>query len=78
AIPESVLALIPASQCTTLPIQCCRSLVTADNSSVAPVIALLGIPVTPDTLVATQCTPISNVGSTSCNVIPVCCKNNNY
>ncbi|KAF9259713.1 hypothetical protein L218DRAFT_874147 [Marasmius fiardii PR-910] len=48
AIPESVLALIPASQCTTLLIQCCRSLITADNSSVAPVIALLGIPVTPD------------------------------
>ncbi|KAF4577445.1 hypothetical protein EYR36_005434 [Pleurotus pulmonarius] len=72
---------IPASQCTTGPVQCCNSVQKADSPSVTSILGLLGIVLSSvDVLVALTCSPLTviGVGGTSCSAQTVCCENNNF
>ncbi|KAI3601263.1 hydrophobin 1 [Moniliophthora roreri] len=72
--------ILPASQC--LPpdrqLQYCDFAQTASESPALEIIGLLAIPINdPNVLVGLRCTPFSVWGST-CNPIPLCCKDNDY
>ncbi|THV02187.1 fungal hydrophobin [Dendrothele bispora CBS 962.96] len=71
----------PASQCNTGPVQCCDSVQSASEPSVATLLGLLGVAVQSVTgQVGVTCTPISviGVGGNSCSAQPVCCQDNNF
>jgi hypothetical protein len=54
---------IPASQCTTGPIQCCNSVQAANSSPLNTILGLLGIIVSPiNALIGLNCSPIPVVG----------------
>ncbi|KAF4580673.1 hypothetical protein EYR40_003072 [Pleurotus pulmonarius] len=70
---------IPASQCSTGPVQCCNSLEEADSLPVATLLGLLGVVIQGvDVLVGITCSPLSviGIGSNSCNAQAVCCQHN--
>ncbi|KAF6756253.1 hydrophobin-251 [Ephemerocybe angulata] len=72
---------IPASQCNTGPVQCCNSVQSAGDPSLAALFALLGISVTDvNAIVGLTCTPISVIAlpGNSCSAQPVCCTNNTF
>ncbi|KDQ53856.1 hypothetical protein JAAARDRAFT_38816 [Jaapia argillacea MUCL 33604] len=73
---------IPASDCTTGPIQCCNTVETASDPAAAGILALLGI-VLQDltTEVGLTCSPITAIGvgsGSSCSASPVCCTDNSH
>jgi hypothetical protein len=73
---------IPASQCTTGPVQCCDSDGTINDNAVAEALALVDVIVQdPSVLIGLTCTPITVVGvgsGATCNADPLCCENNNF
>lgn len=72
---------IPASQCSTGPVQCCNSVQKADSASVNSILGLLNIVLNDlNVLAALTCTPLSviGVGGSSCNAQTVCCENNTF
>ncbi|KAK7027330.1 hypothetical protein VNI00_015293 [Paramarasmius palmivorus] len=74
-------ALVAADQCNTGPVQCCNSLQSANEPSVAGLLGLLGIAVQSVTgQVGVTCNPISviGIGSNSCSAQTVCCENNSF
>ncbi|ESK88490.1 hydrophobin 1 [Moniliophthora roreri MCA 2997] len=74
-------ATMPASQCTTLPIQCCNSVHNAWDPTASQLLGLLGILIQDmNVLVGISCTAISviGIGGNSCTVHPLCCENNDF
>ncbi|TFK35244.1 fungal hydrophobin-domain-containing protein [Crucibulum laeve] len=72
---------IPASQCTTGPVQCCNSVQPASSTAVTTLFGLLGIVLQNLNVdVGLTCDPISviGIGSNSCNAQAVCCENNSF
>ncbi|KAH8824400.1 hypothetical protein DL96DRAFT_207424 [Flagelloscypha sp. PMI_526] len=72
---------IPASQCSTGPVQCCTDGGKAEDSVFAPIIAALGISVPLDALVGTGCAavPVVGVGSgAECDSFAYCCEDNSH
>ncbi|KDQ62716.1 hypothetical protein JAAARDRAFT_122077 [Jaapia argillacea MUCL 33604] len=73
---------IPASQCTTGPIECCQSLSEAGKDPAASILKSLGVVVQDaNVLVGLTCSPITVVGvgsGSSCTANPVCCTDNSY
>ncbi|TFK43774.1 fungal hydrophobin [Crucibulum laeve] len=72
---------LPASQCATGPIQCCKSVEPATSAAVSKALGLLGIVVQDVTaLVGLTCDPISviGVGGGACSAQSVCCENNSF
>ncbi|KAI3601253.1 hydrophobin [Moniliophthora roreri] len=72
---------IPASSCTTGPIQCCNSKELADGPTASVLLGLLGVVVQSlDVLVGIICSPIDviGLGSAACSAEPLCCTNNNF
>ncbi|KIP11529.1 hydrophobin [Phlebiopsis gigantea 11061_1 CR5-6] len=71
---------IPASSCTTGPIQCCQSMQSASAPQASLLLGLLNIVVQGvDVLVGLTCSPITVVGvgsGNSCSANTVCCENN--
>lgn len=52
--------LPPASECQTLPVQCCTTLTPADNPAIAPLLRGSGIfPVHPDEFAGLACSAIN-------------------
>ncbi|TFK37463.1 fungal hydrophobin-domain-containing protein [Crucibulum laeve] len=74
---------LPASSCTTGPVQCCNSVQSSANFS-DPLISLLGllglVASSITGLVGVTCSPISviGVGGNSCNAQAVCCTDNSF
>ncbi|KAI0071618.1 fungal hydrophobin [Panus rudis PR-1116 ss-1] len=71
---------IPASACSTGPVQCCDSTETAGSEAGSALLGLLGIVVQGlDVVLGLGCSPISVIGAGggSCNANAVCCENNN-
>ncbi|KLO09584.1 fungal hydrophobin, partial [Schizopora paradoxa] len=67
--------------CTTGPIQCCNSVVSASDPDASILLGLLGIVLQNDNLlVGIGCSPITVIGvdSGSCSSQPVCCENNSF
>ncbi|KAH8797885.1 hydrophobin [Flagelloscypha sp. PMI_526] len=72
---------IPASQCSTGPVQCCTDGGKASDSAFAPILALLGLDVVGDLLVGTGCAdvPVVGVGSgAECDAFAYCCEDNSH
>ncbi|KAH8836034.1 hypothetical protein DL96DRAFT_1702975 [Flagelloscypha sp. PMI_526] len=72
---------IPASQCSTAPVQCCTDGGKASDETFAPILALLGINVIGDALVGTGCSavPVVGVGSgAECDSFAYCCEDNSH
>ncbi|KAF4580785.1 hypothetical protein EYR38_003072 [Pleurotus pulmonarius] len=72
---------IPASQCTTGPVQCCNNLAKADSPLALTMLDPLNIVVQGvDVLVGITCLPLSviGIGGISCSSQAVCCQNNNF
>ncbi|TFK43773.1 fungal hydrophobin-domain-containing protein [Crucibulum laeve] len=72
---------LPASHCTTGPIQCCNSIQSANSAAASNILALLGIVVQDVTaLVGLTCDPITVIGAggNSCSAQSVCCENNSF
>ncbi|TFK43804.1 fungal hydrophobin-domain-containing protein [Crucibulum laeve] len=72
---------IPASQCSTGPVQCCNSVQPASSSAVSAIFALLGIVIQDLNIdVGLTCSPISviGLGSNSCTAQAVCCEDNSF
>ncbi|KAF8985269.1 fungal hydrophobin-domain-containing protein [Cyathus striatus] len=70
-----------SDQCTTGSLQCCQSTGTASSSSIASLLAIVGVAVQDVTgLVGVTCSAISGVGvgGDSCTAQPVCCTNNSF
>ncbi|KAK7460985.1 sc3 hydrophobin [Stygiomarasmius scandens] len=68
-------------QCNTGEIQCCNSVQSANSSSLAGLLGILGAVLGPITgQVGVTCSPISviGVGGNSCTAQPVCCENNSF
>ncbi|KAL5480793.1 SC3_3 [Sanghuangporus weigelae] len=80
-VTATATATEPASQCNTGQIQCCNTVQSADTPAVSTLLGLLGIVLEDlDVLVGLTCDPISviGVGSSGCDVHPVCCENNDF
>ncbi|KDQ55051.1 hypothetical protein JAAARDRAFT_692493 [Jaapia argillacea MUCL 33604] len=73
---------IPASQCTTGPIQCCDTVESASSPAAAGILASIGVVVQDVTaLVGLTCSPITVIGvgsGSSCSASPVCCTDNSH
>ncbi|KAK7015103.1 hypothetical protein VNI00_019228 [Paramarasmius palmivorus] len=72
---------IPASECTTGPIQCCNTTGKASDPSIAKVLSLLGVVAQGvDVLVGVTCTPVTVIGAggSGCSAHPVCCTDNSH
>ncbi|KAI9069450.1 fungal hydrophobin [Trametes sanguinea] len=75
-------ALVAAQNCNTGVMQCCNSVKTATDPTVAAIIPLdlIGVVLGDvNALVGIDCSPIEVVGvgaGNSCNAHPVCCENN--
>ncbi|KAJ3516278.1 hypothetical protein NLJ89_g1222 [Agrocybe chaxingu] len=82
ALPALVAATpTRRAECTTGSVQCCDSVQSASDPSVATLLGLLGIVVQDVTAqVGLTCTPITVIGGAgnSCSAQTVCCENNNY
>ncbi|ESK89592.1 hydrophobin [Moniliophthora roreri MCA 2997] len=75
----SVLAA--AHECSTGPVQCCKSLQDAKSPSVAGLLTGVGVAVQDVTgQVGVTCNPITVIGAggNSCTSQTVCCENNNF
>ncbi|EPQ54192.1 hydrophobin 2 [Gloeophyllum trabeum ATCC 11539] len=74
----------PASQCPTGELQCCNSVGSATDPTIATVLGSLGIPVQGvSALVGLTCSAVSVVGvgsggSWQVSATPVCCTDNSY
>ena len=78
-IPRTTPAPIPASQCSTGPVQCCNESGKASDSVFAPILALIGVVLPLDALVGTGCAsvPVVGVGSgAECDATAFCCQDN--
>ncbi|KDQ50534.1 hypothetical protein JAAARDRAFT_141921 [Jaapia argillacea MUCL 33604] len=73
---------IPASQCTTGPIQCCDTVEPASSPAAAGILKSIGVVVQDvTTLVGLTCSPITVIGvgsGSSCSASPVCCTDNSH
>ncbi|CAL1699858.1 unnamed protein product [Somion occarium] len=72
---------VPASSCSTAPIQCCESTETAGSAAGAELLDAVGVVVQDvNVLLGVTCSPISGVGvgGGSCSANPVCCSDNNF
>ncbi|TFK31007.1 hydrophobin [Crucibulum laeve] len=72
---------IPASQCTTGPVQCCNSTEAASGPTASKLLGLLGVVVQDlNVIVGITCTPITviGVGGDSCTSQAVCCEDNSF
>ncbi|TFK32936.1 fungal hydrophobin [Crucibulum laeve] len=81
SISSLAVATLPASQCTTGPVQCCNSVEKASSASVSKLLGLLGIVVDDvNALVGVTCSPITVIGAggNSCSAQSVCCSNNSF
>ncbi|KAF9061190.1 fungal hydrophobin-domain-containing protein [Rhodocollybia butyracea] len=68
---------IPASQCSTGPVQCCDSTETAGSGLGSLLLGLLGIVVQDlDLLLGVSCSPIDVLGGGTCTSQAVCCEDN--
>ncbi|KAF9061198.1 hydrophobin, partial [Rhodocollybia butyracea] len=68
---------IPASQCTTGPIQCCQSVEAANSGAGEALLGLLGIVLNDvDVLLGITCSGINVAGGGTCTAQAVCCQNN--
>ncbi|KAF8828336.1 hypothetical protein HHX47_DHR4000765 [Lentinula edodes] len=80
AIPT--LRTEPASSCSTGPVQCCRTVESAQSSSAAGILSALGIQVLQDLNidVGLACDPITVIGAggSSCSAQAVCCEDNSH
>ncbi|THU90445.1 fungal hydrophobin [Dendrothele bispora CBS 962.96] len=74
-------ATIPASQCTTGPIECCDSVQPASSDAVSKVLATIGVVLQDVNVdVGLTCSPVSviGVGGNSCSASPVCCEDKTF
>ncbi|THV02185.1 fungal hydrophobin [Dendrothele bispora CBS 962.96] len=81
AAATAVPATMPASQCNTGDLQCCNSVQSSDNKSLAGLLGLLGVVLGGVAVpIGLTCDPISviGIGGNSCSAQPVCCSNNNF
>ncbi|KAF8054235.1 hydrophobin-251 [Lyophyllum atratum] len=82
ALPLLAAATGPTnSQCNTGDIQCCNSVQSADDQSIAGLLGFLGIALQGLTgQVGVTCNPISVIGidGNSCTSQPVCCTDNSF
>ncbi|KAF8151371.1 hypothetical protein B0H34DRAFT_664655 [Crassisporium funariophilum] len=72
---------MPASQCSPGQLQCCQSLMPANQSPASSILAVLGIVVVPATTpVGLNCSPIPAIGpgTLQCNTISLCCTANGW
>ncbi|KDQ62711.1 hypothetical protein JAAARDRAFT_189999 [Jaapia argillacea MUCL 33604] len=73
---------IPASDCTTGPIQCCDTVESASSPVAAGILASIGVVVQDVTaLVGLTCSPTTVIGvgsGSSCSASPVCCTDNSH
>ncbi|KAF9061197.1 fungal hydrophobin-domain-containing protein [Rhodocollybia butyracea] len=68
---------IPASQCTTGPIQCCKSTEAANSVAGVALLALLGVVVNDvEALLGLGCSGINVAGGGTCTAQTVCCQDN--
>ncbi|ESK85383.1 hydrophobin [Moniliophthora roreri MCA 2997] len=75
------LPSIPASQCTTGPIQCCNTVQSATDPAIGAILGLLGVVLQDlNVEVGVTCTPITVIGAggVTCSSTPVCCENNTF
>ncbi|KAJ4470030.1 hydrophobin 2 [Lentinula edodes] len=69
----------PASSCSTGDLQCCNSIQSSTDPSVAGILSLLGIVIQGvDILVGLTCSPITIIGleNDECSAQAVCCEDN--
>ncbi|KAF9047509.1 hydrophobin-251 [Panaeolus papilionaceus] len=69
------------NSCNVGSLQCCNSVQSANDASIAGLVGLLSLLVGPITgQVGLTCSPITVVGTAgnSCSAQPVCCTNNNF
>ncbi|KAF9007481.1 fungal hydrophobin-domain-containing protein [Cyathus striatus] len=81
AVAAAALPQTTVSQCNTGDLQCCQSVQSSSNPSVASLLGLLGAVVQGAAVqVGLTCSPISviGVGGNSCTAQPVCCTGNNF
>ncbi|KAH8092524.1 hydrophobin [Cristinia sonorae] len=81
ATPHIVSRNLPASECSTQPVQCCDNTFTEGSAAGAALLESLGIPIQDlNALVGQGCSPLSvvGVGGTSCSANPVCCQDNSH
>ncbi|KAF7799966.1 hypothetical protein EIP86_011209 [Pleurotus ostreatoroseus] len=78
------LPTVPATECSTPPVQCCFTVTFATNPTTAEVLQGLDItPEHPDELVGLACSPVNGTigpdGDASCptNAQPLCCGQTN-
>ncbi|TCD68611.1 hypothetical protein EIP91_010266 [Steccherinum ochraceum] len=72
---------LPASQCSTAPVQCCDSTFTEGSADGAALLDSIGVPVQDvNALVGQGCSPLSvvGVGGDSCSGSAVCCQDNSH
>ena len=71
----------PSQSCSTGSVQCCQSLLPANDSAVSQLLGLLGIVLGDITgLIGLDCSPFTVVGigsGNACSANAVCCTNNN-
>ncbi|KAH8822453.1 fungal hydrophobin-domain-containing protein [Flagelloscypha sp. PMI_526] len=70
-----------SDQCNTGPVQCCKSVTTADDENASKIIHSLNVQdIVGNSAVGLNCSPLSVIGisGNSCSAQPVCCSNNNF
>ncbi|KIJ25017.1 hypothetical protein M422DRAFT_274088 [Sphaerobolus stellatus SS14] len=81
AILVAALPNEPVSSCTTSPVLCCDSFVTASSASAAKILGLLGIVLQDlNITVGLTCSPITVIGAggDSCAGSAVCCADDSH